>query len=233
MKIQDDALKKLYQGYIASKVPLDRKECPTPKALFACFKPSTLKRKKRKVLAHITECSFCMEEFELLLQLQRYQPSLGDVMIDTPTTPICSAKRSHVRIGSRFFARQGYVLVGLALILFSLFLIHQQKERPEVQRAREAKIMPTSPIHTYILGNPLIFRWQGQSGTQYYLVELFDDTLMPLWTSQKIPDAQIQLPDELVRQFQFGKHYFWMITAFSGTEKIAESDLLSFSVLKK
>jgi hypothetical protein len=233
MKIQDDALKKLYQGYIASKVPFNRKKCPTPKALLACFKPSTTKRKKTKALAHITECSFCLEEFEFLLQLQRYQPPLPNVLVDTPTAPISSAKTSHVRIESRLFGRQAYVFVGLVLILFSFLLIHQQKERSEVQRAREVKIMPTSPIHTYILGSPLILRWQGQPGTQYYLVELFDDTLMPLWTSQKIPNAQIQLPNELLRQFQSGKHYFWMITAFSGTEKIAESDLLSFSVLKK
>jgi hypothetical protein len=233
MKIQDDALKKLYRGYISSKIPRDRRQCPSPLALFACFTSSPSTRKKRAILAHITECSYCMEEFELLLQLQRYQLSLTEVIVDRPSTPLNSANTAHLRIERGLLRRLGYVIVGLALIIFSFLFIHQQKEYSEVQRARETTILPTSPIHTYLLGNPLIFRWQQQPGTQYYLIELFDSTLMPIWTSQKIFDNQIKLPNELLRQLQLGKNYFWIITAFSGTEKITESDLLSFSVVEK
>lgn len=233
MKIQDDALKKLYQGYIASKIPHNRKNCPSPMDLFSSFKCSTSKRIKREIIAHITECSFCKEEFELLLELQRYQISSIYITSEIPAKILLS-DNSHISSFKRSpFWRYAYILLGLVLITSSFFLILQNKQMSEVLRTREARILLFSPTRTYPLHNPLIFRWQKQSAAQYYMLELFDDTLLPIWTSQEIFDVHIQLPNEVITQLQIGKSYYWMITAYSGTEIIVESDLMSFLVLDK
>lgn len=230
MKIEYDDLKKLYQRYITSKIPGNRNKCPSPMALFNSFKSSTSLRNKKKIIGHITDCSFCREEFELLLELQRYQASSITVINETSSTAPSIDKLGAVNLGRRFICRYAYFLFGLALIISAYYLIVQKRNLTEVKRASEPRILLITPEHVQAFPEPLIFRWQEQSASQYYILELFDNSLLPVWTSQKILDVQIQLPDEVLSRLHSGNYYFWMITAFSSTQKISESELMRFLV---
>lgn len=233
MKIEYDDLKKLYQGYITSKIPGNRNKCPSPKALFNSFKSSTSLRNKKKIIGHITDCSFCREEFELLLEIQRYQASSITVLNETSSTASSTDKLEAGNIGRRFIWRYTYFLFGLALSISAYYLIVQKNDLTEVKRASEPGILLITPAHVHTFPKHLIFRWQEQSASQYYILELFDNSLLPVWTSQKILDVQIQLPDEVLSRLHSGNYYFWMITAFSSTQKISESELMRFLVLNK
>lgn len=233
MKIEYDDLKKLYQGYVASKIPSNRNKCPSPVFLFNSFKSSTSLRNKKKIIGHITDCPFCREEFELLLELQRYQGSSITVTNETSSTASSTGTLEAENIGSRPIWRYAYFLFGLALIISAYYLIVQKNDLTEVKRASEREILLISPAHVHTFPKPLVFRWQDQSASQYYILELFDNSLLPVWTSQKILDVQIQLPDEVMSRLHSGNYYFWMITAFSSTQKISESELMYFLVLNK
>jgi hypothetical protein len=233
MKIEHDDLKKLYQGYISSKVPGSRNKCPSPKALFNSFKSSTSLRNKKEIIGHVTDCSFCREEFELLLELQRYQASSITVINESSSTAFSTDKLRVTSIGRRSILRYAYLLFGLVLILSAYYLIVQQNNLTEVKRASEHSILLIIPMHVHTFPKPLIFRWQEQFASQYYILELFDNSLLPVWTSQKIIDVQIQLPDVVLSRLHSGNYYFWMITAFSSTQKISESELMRFLVLSK
>src|SRR4030065_2845828 len=105
MKIEYDDLKKLYQGFISSKIPGNRNKCPSPMALFNSFKSSTSLRNKKKIIAHITDCSFCRKEFELFLELQRYQPSSITIIHEISSTATSTDKLEAVTIGRPFIWR--------------------------------------------------------------------------------------------------------------------------------
>lgn len=233
MRIEDDALKKIYQGYVLAKIPANRKRCPSPKVLSNSFKSTLSHRKKMKIIDHITECSCCTEEFKLLLELHRYQNSITNPINDNHQMPSSAYNLINQHSSRRYNWRFAYLLFGIVLVLSSSFLILQKKELLEIRHKEEAKITLVYPTYKHTLPNPLIFLWKENISAQYYVLELFDDALLPVWTSPKISGTQLQLPDRIISLLYFGKSYFWMITAFSSTEKIAESDLLKFSILNK
>ena len=233
MQIEYDDLKKLYQGYIDSKIPSNRNKCPSPRALFNSFKSSTSHRNKKKIIDHISDCSFCRDEFELLLELQRYHASSITLISETSSTASPTDKLETVNISRPFMWKYVYFLIGLALSISAYYLFVQKSTLTEVKRTSEPGILLIAPTHVHTFPKPLIFRWQEQSGSQYYILELFDNSLLPVWTSQKILDVQIQLPDEVLSRLYSGNYYFWMITTFFGTQKISESELMRFLVLNK
>jgi hypothetical protein len=199
-------------------------------ALFNSFNSSISLRNKKKIIDHVTRCPFCREEFDLLLELQRYQASSITVINETSSAASSTDKLGAANIGRGFIWRYAYIFFGLVLILSAYYLIIQQNNRIEANRASEQRILLIAPSHVHTFPKPLIFRWQGQSASQYYILELFDNSLLPIWASQKILDVQIQLPDEVLSRLHSGNYYFWMITAFSSTQKISESELMRFLV---
>jgi hypothetical protein len=233
MNIESDDLKKLYQRYITSKIPDNRSACPSPMALFNSFKPSKSLRYKKNIISHVTNCSYCREEFELILELQRYQASSSSVINAISSTSSTTDNRGNPNIGKRFMWRYAYFLFGLLLILSAYLLIVQQNSLKELTRTSEQKILLITPTHVHAFPNPLIFKWQELYVSQYYILELFDNSLLPVWTSQKIVGVQVQLPEEVLSHLRSGNYYFWMITAFSSTQKISESELTRFLVLTK
>jgi hypothetical protein len=233
MRIEDDALKKNYQGYVSAKIPANRNKCPSPRVLSNSFKSTSSHRNKKKIIDHITKCSCCAEEFKFLLELHSYQNSMINAINYNRQMSSSAFNFINPHSIGRFIGRFAYLLFGIALVLSSSFLILQKKELLEGRRTEEAKITLVYPIYKHTLPNPLIFQWKENISAQCYVLELFDDALLPVWTSPKITGTQLQLPDRIFSLLYLGKSYFWMITAFSSTEKIAESDLLQFSILNK
>jgi len=233
MKIESDDLKKFYQGYVSSKYPDSRNTCPSSMALFDSFKSSTSLRHKKNIIDHITDCSFCREEFGLILELNKYQTSSTSIINELSPTAYTTDKQLAANTGRHFIWRYACFLFGLILIFSAYFLIVKHISLLEVTRTTEQRILLISPAHVHTFPRPLIFRWQKQSASQYYILELFDNSLLPVWTSQKIANVQIQLPAGFLSHLHSGNYYFWMITAFSGTQKISESELRRFLVLNR
>ena len=84
------------------------------------------------------------------------------------------------------------------------------------------------PTVSHNITDKLIFRWNPYASARYYILELFDDALLPVWTSGKTEVPHIHFPEEARSILQPGKAYFWMVTAYSGTDDIKESKLARF-----
>jgi hypothetical protein len=192
--------------------------------LFTSFSSTTTLQNKKNIIDHITACSYCREEFELLLELKKWQLASGASSPD---------KLGAVRFGRPFMWRYACFLFGLVLMLSAYYLNVKQFVFIEGTRTSEQRILLIAPTQVHTFPKQLIFRWQEESDSQYYILDLFDNSLLPVWTSQQILDVQIQLPDEILSRLQSGNYYFWMITAFSSTHKISESELRRFLVLNK
>jgi hypothetical protein len=192
--------------------------------LFTSFSSTTTLQNKKNIIDHITACSYCREEFELLLELKKWQLASGASSPD---------KLGAVRFGRPFMWRYACFLFGLVLMLSAYYLNVKQFVFIEGTRTSEQRILLIAPTQVHTFPKQLIFRWQEESDSQYYILDLFDNSLLPVWTSQQILDVQIQLPGEILSRLKSGNYYFWMITAFSSTHKISESELRRFLVLDK
>lgn len=231
MKTNTDLLKDLYQGYAESRRSADRRGCPSAEVMVSSFALSVSRRKKKKVIDHITECSPCREEFMLIMKLQE-----SDAMPDKHTEGAESphsraAKGCNGRGGFASVWRYAYALLGIGLIVTSLFLPNRPKQIPDAPRSQEISLELLYPTSAHALSDKLIFRWQEKRATQYYMLELFDESLMPIWTSAGIRETRVELPSEISPKIRNGRSYCWMITAYSDTGKRTESKLARFEVL--
>jgi hypothetical protein len=122
------------------------------------------------------------------------------------------------------------VALGLSLAVSSFILLVHQRQLSEIQRTRETGIVLSSPTSGQVLSAPFVFRWQADSSSEYYVIELFDEALLPVWTSEEIPEIQISIPPGVYAGLQPGKPYFWMVTSFSRDSERKESELARFSI---
>ena len=230
MKIELDRLRTLFQGYIASKRPTDRRGCPTPGAMAGSFDASLSRRARKNIADHISECPFCREEFLMLMEAQRSEAGAAepeDRAISDRARPLSrkGAGGSGLAVGWRYAC----VLIGLGLAISSFFVIIQQKQFSEVQRSGESGILLLYPRASQSITAPPIFRWRGSPTVDYYVIELFDEAMLPIWTSERIRGIQAPLPLDVFSGLRPEKSYYWMVTGFSLDSRTEESGLSRFS----
>jgi hypothetical protein len=233
MNLKDEELKGLYRSYVTMRASGNREGCPSPETLLSFFVSRSKTRKKLKIVDHLTSCSACAREFELLLGIQRYQDQLVPQVreatgpgrflrtpLDTLRTIAHSWKISPIVAGALF-------------VMASFIIVIRESGRPVGVRAASSSIVLVLPDTMHPASFPLIFRWKEVKGAETYILELYDETLLPVWKSREIPSPPVTMPEDLARQLQLNKPYFWMITAYQNKEKLAESDLTRFMVKPK
>lgn len=227
MRMEIDNLRKLYQSYVISKTPTDRKDCPSPNSILKTIRtPGSLTRKK-KLIDHLSSCSSCLEEFGLIIKVEYYDRYyLVDPYLNSQRLSIINPFRLYNL--SRHFVKYAIIMVGFILIVFSFITIKDKDIISNSLRNNSQAIQLIQPDHIHDLLLPLIFQWGEYPDAEYYIIELFNDKLFPLWTSPRIVGLTFRLPNDILTKLERHKTCFWMISAYSSTEKIAESDLASF-----
>lgn len=233
MKIEEDRLKQLYQAYVTSTISKNRKGCPSPKVLLKIILSSASYGKKKKLIDHISRCPSCKDEFCFLIKLNnseayypfnKYGTFRKSYLLLDPFSPFPLRSR---------FIKYSSILVSLVLIITSFILIQKKETFLSGQRRNNQLIQLINPCTVHILPNPLIFKWEEYPEAQYYILELFDNTLLPLWASPRLAKSEFLLPEEILATLKTNSYYFWMTSAFNRSEKIAESDLASFFTKNK
>jgi len=233
MNLKDEELRRLFRSYVTMRTPGNRVGCPSPESLLSFFISRSRTRKKLKIVDHLTNCSACAREFELLLDIQRYQDHLvpqireashaGQSFI-TPASPIHT-------IGH--FWRISPIVAGALFVVASLLIVIRESERPVGVRATFSSIVLVQPDLQHPASFPLMFKWEEVEGAETYILELYDETLLPIWKSPGIASPPVTIPEDLAHRLQLNKPYFWMITAYHNKEKLAESALTWFIVRPK
>jgi len=230
MKIELDRLRTLFQGYAASKRPSDRRGCPSPRAMAGTFESSLSRRARKNIADHISECPFCREEFMIFLEARRSEagaPEPEEQASPDQHRPL--PRKSAGGSGLAAVWQYASVLIGLGLAISSFFIVIQHKHSSEVQRSNETHILLQAPRARQVITAPPIFRWRGSPAADYYVIELFDETMLPIWTSERIQSNQAPLPRYVFSGLHPGKSYFWMVTGFSLDFEADVSGLSQFS----
>jgi len=231
MNIDLDKLRRLFQGYEAARRPPNREGCPSATELTESFEPTCPGRRKRRIIDHITSCPPCREEFMMLLERQRRdnqacEKAPRDLKEDA------KAGRAGRRQGSHRSALWQYAgaVFGLGLIVVSLVAVKHQWQQSVALRSAQPRIALEAPRMGQAVSGPFTFRWRGQAHSEYYILELFDEALWPVWSSEKIADGRLEIPGNALTRLSPGKTYYWMVTGFSGRTKKEESPLGRFRV---
>ncbi len=236
MNLNDEELRRLYRSYIAFKDADNRGGCPSLEKLVSFFESSSRTRKKMKIIDHVTNCSSCAREFEFLLELQRYQKKMIQEIREAqpaeslPPFLLTSRLRSSRRL--KLFWKISSALVGMALVIVSLVTIVQKLRREDQIRTTRSSVRILQPKPNQRVTLPLIFKWQAIAGAESYILELYDESLLPIWKSPKISSTLLLLPENISSQLNTSSQYSWMITAYGHNNKLTESALLQFKIVQ-
>lgn len=233
MNRDNDILQKAFLASAASQQPLNRKRCPSLETIAGSFEPRASKRTKKLIVDHLSKCSCCREEFRFYHDLQQLHRTLHQSegegsFIDSLDIP---SEAGHPN--TRPLWSYASILLGLALISSVLLLFFQSTDISVIQRNQSTVVLLTYPLSSHDISEELTFRWKELPSAKEYVLELFDESLLPLWTSPRIQSLQFRLPPELNQKIAAGRRYYWMITAYSGPVKTGESKLTQFVVLNK
>ena len=240
MKIKNKDLMKLYKAHIMENVPPSRKNCPPSKEIISFFRSRTSEKQRSKIIDHITKCSSCAQEFEFMLQTQREEGKLIDdirKILQTKENMTLNKTRVDKKIinssGGRklFFPKLSWkyalVLAGVAIIV-STFFVFQNSGKREYRGSDLNRVHLIEPISGKYSTSLLVFKWSKFKDSEYYILELFDETLFQIWKSNRMIKNKAILPAEVAKRLNINKTYFWMVTAFLPDGEKIESEIEEF-----
>lgn len=242
MKITHDDLARAYKSHIRKHVPSSRESCPSAESIFSVFDESASEADKEKVIEHVTTCSYCLQEFERFLRFHRDEAmAIGDIAgyIKTKDQRTRILKKrttiSEILLGPRGQTRPlwrwattslfAVIIIGFTLIGIKTFLrTPEDKERGRLP----GQVHLISPVRGQMLKMPLVFQWERMATAEYYQLEIFDASLLPIWKSSQIEEIYYEFTPKDADIFKKSEVYFWAITAslIDGTKR--ESPLEEF-----
>lgn len=235
MRINDDNLKSIYKSYVLTRTPLSRRACPSSEEISNIFIDSGLKEEKEKIIDHITNCSYCVQEFDAFLEITRQEQKLVEeinLFLKTEDRPSPVSKKNTKKM-MKFalawkFALASVIAVVLAGATFFITngLIFNKKT--EKRGDRPGQIRMLAPRSDHAFESPLLFRWNEIAERDYFIIEIFDESLSPLWKSAKVFETSYRLPPDVEGLMHKGRSYFWMVTVFFSNGLTRESHLEEF-----
>jgi hypothetical protein len=71
----------------------------------------------------------------------------------------------------------------------------------------------------------LQFRWKSIPSSGYYIIDIFDEALLPIWKSSPIFEPFYKFDVKLPELIKPKNKYFWMVTAIISNKNKLESDI--------
>lgn len=243
MKIDLNDLQLAYISSFINKIPISRNNCPSLKKLKAFFSPKTSEKTKTNIIDHVTNCYFCAQEFQLIFYILRYEKKLNKELFGLlhPRNEIRGTKRIIKKIISKSAKTQKYfqlffnwkyafLFFGTAILILALTIL-KNSNNGEYRTIDFELIHLIEPLNEKHSRSSLLFKWNEFKDSDYYVLDLFDETLLPIWRSRKIFKDFISLPNEVVDGLDKNKNYYWMITAFLPNGKKVESNIEGFKLI--
>lgn len=218
MTIDDERLKRLFQGYAEAKTPPSRDGCPSPSEMARSFEPSASAREKMAIVDHMATCPPCREEFMVLLEWHRRDADR-----------LASTVRQSRSFQPALWRLAGAAL-GLCLIVASVVVLRHQGDLSTRLRSTPAGITLLAPKAGRSVSGVIGFRWSSRVASDYFIFELFDDAMLPVWTSDRVPEPRLEIPADVKSRLAAGRTYFWLVTGYANEAKTGESPLGRFKI---
>jgi len=209
MRLNNNDLRQIFMSNINENTAITRKECPSPKEMLRLFRIKKLKKKKTRIIDHITNCYHCAHEFGFILKALRYEKEMNQVAEKLIATN--NIKDDSPRLSWKLAS--AVAGISAVCIFITVLIISNAFDRPRFRGSALSTIDLILPQSKNILKSALSFRWEIVRDSEYYIFELYDETLYQIWRSDKIFENNYILPKNIVSSLEANKTYFWMISA--------------------
>jgi len=250
MKIDTQDLRRLYQASIRHRKRPSPKTCPAPRRMIGLFDGTLAAGEKAHLIDHLTRCGSCFREFESYRSLYREQ----EKMITSLEAWACRRKekachstikdkqaayhsQSENTLWGRLVPKSWARTLGLAMLVLGLILgLSQWTSLKKLfeNRYRAAPgvkiVLISPPVYKSVQRQSLVFQWASLPGTEYYIFELFDEALAPIWRSPEMTRTKIILPEDVSGRLHPLQTYYWFVTGMLADGKNAESEIGAFSL---
>ncbi len=225
-------LKRLYKKFLEGKVCQSHSACPPPEWLVKFFRFKLSRGKKRRLIDHISQCPHCSQEFKFMLEIFRQEKIfIKDIEnILHPRTPGKKLAPSREKMFALRPIRASALLslLALAVAAAALFFLLKFPRDQFYRESRLSAITLIGPVGGDFFSSDQRFKWSIVSDFNYCILEIFDETLLPMWKTEKIYGNQWDPPYELTVLLKKDKLYFWMVTVFLPQGGQMESRLEDF-----
>lgn len=225
MGMSDSELRRIYRFYVSEKARADRGGCPPIEDLREAFEDATSQAAKDEIVDHVSDCSDCAREFEFIREVRAKERELTAGMRD-----LIRHRRPPISFLSRPLRSYALATVMIAVVISGVIMFKPDRAQDE-GRSRSAAIPETlAPSGRVEAPPPLIFRWKPVIRAVSYVVELYDESLRPVWESPPVSTTATALPDPITEALSGDKNYYWSVLALDSEGKIGESRFEVFSV---
>jgi hypothetical protein len=225
-------------------------KCPSREAIIRFFEERTSQRERWKFLSHVLSCPTCLPVFEaaeeIKSQSQEILRGLEGVELTSREARDRLRKLSRqeillLRRGRR--GKRGSALrwlsisaagVSLALlVIFAVVPMIRTQKAPPIERTFSAlEINLLQPKGT-IPASALTFAWTPLPEVQSYRLEIYDQSLEPVYSSGPLSSNQAFLPQDAISRIQRDRLYFWKIVAVLKADRsIIQSEFGKFRLQK-
>lgn len=242
MTISLEELRELYLSCVADRRPEDRDHCPVPEDIDRCLRGSAKKRKKKKLVEHITRCAFCLEEFLFVLETLKQEKELLVELKRSCGPPPARTRKIRERTAAYFRPRRTFpprlgrkaqtAAAAAALLIAAGTFYFSMNRRPGFRSPDVASVRLIRPVRRKVTGSGLLFRWRELEGADHYIFELFDASLLPIWKSPRISGGSVELPPHIAESLAPGSTFFWYVAGFTAEGQKIESPLTPFTIKK-
>jgi len=245
MKIKVEELKNIYRNYIRSHGLQSRSSCPPLENIYHALKGKFTRRYRAKIISHISHCRYCLDDFDILRSiLFNEKITLDEIIKVMPRQKMRNIRLKEESIGygpqnrytSIFFRRifSGFLAI-LAAIFLAIGLFTNRQLLKDVffsdhnRSPRKHEIVLLYPDcnkeHSI---SALIFKWEAFPNSDYYTIEIFDETLLPIWKSPAIFEPIFKFSAEVPDILKPRKKYFWIVTGYASNLVQFESKVSCF-----
>ena len=230
IKIDHEEMKKLYEAHIAEKSPQKGIDCPSPELISSLLKPNTSESIGNETLAHVLTCSHCTKEFQLILSTLRVEKKFLNEIEEVfkPTEKDHKKEKGTKSFFFRLSWKYAFFLIGAAIIavVFMLKITNIQMYRGTNHKS----IRLVSPLDQHYKKSNILFEWEMVEHADSFIIEIFDESLYPIWKSEKITGNRMNLPSDALAQLDSSRTYYWVVSAFMPNNRIIESQLQKFEI---
>jgi len=245
MKIKYEELKLLYRDHIRSHLSESRLECPSLERIYYSLKGISSRRYRIKLINHISHCRFCLDDFDILRSFLQYEKNtLAEISQIMPTSRKQDGRLREERDG--YWQKNKYISIhfrriiaySLAMLTIAFLAIGLFTNRQFLKKVLFSDQNRSPLRNELVLLHPecnreheissLIFKWKSIPRSDFYIIEIFDETLLPIWKSSPIFEPFFKFPPKIPEIMKHQKKYFWMVTAFKSDKIQLESNINCF-----
>jgi hypothetical protein len=180
----------------------------------------------------VTICPHCIKELKFLLEIFSHEKRITEdikKLINANLIKTKERKEKFRFFSSRIFWKYAAVATSILLIFLTVTVLDVFKKQ-KFRDDRTTQIRLIEPVNEHKKKSDILFKWEYKSDSEFFILEIFNESLIPFWESEKIRETCLKLPDKITLRLKKDEVYFWMITAYSPEGRKIESRLEKFIV---